>query len=341
MSRYLLFATLVAAVLFATPRSQAQQPYHVLDHWTIGGTGGWDYLLADPGAHRLYVTHGTRVEVLDTNTGKIVATIDGFKGLHGIALDPNGKIGYLSDGGSNAVVVFDRSTNTKLDTIPTGGVNPDGITYEPVTKTVWAFNGRSKSVTVIDTATRKVAFTTALPGKPEFPVADGHGNVFDNIEDQSELVRLDAHTGKVTAVWPLAGCDSPSGLALDRQHMRLFSVCDNNVMAITDARTGKQLGKAPIGKGPDAARFDPARNLAFSSNGDGTLTIVNAASNSYPVLETLPTKRGARTMALDPRTDRLYLVTADFGPPPAPTADRPHPRPAALPGSFTVLVVGR
>ena len=341
MSRPILLAALVAGVLFATPHSQAQEPYHVVDHWTIGGQGGWDYLLDDPGAHRLYVTHGTRVEVLDTNTGKVVASMDGFKGLHGVALDPNGKIGYVSDGGSNAVVVFDRTADNRLDTIPTGGVNPDGITYEPVTKTVWAFNGRSNSVTVISTATRKVIFTTALPGKPEFPVADGHGNVFDNIEDQSEIARLDAHTGKVTAVWKLEGCDSPSGLAIDRKHMRLFSVCDNNVMAITDARTGKQLGKAPIGNGPDAAGFDPERNLAFSSNGDGTLTIVNAASNSYPVLETVPTKRGARTMTLDPSADRIYLVTADFGPPPAPTADRPHPRPAAVPNSFSVLVVGR
>lgn len=341
MLRYLLLATLVAGVLFAAPLSQAQQPYRVLDHWTIGGQGHWDYLRADPAAHRLYVTHGTRVEVLDTNTGKVVASIDGFKGLHGVALDPNGKIGYVSDGGANAVVVFDRATNTKLDSIPTGGINPDGITYEPVTKTVWAFNGRSKSVTVIDTATRKVTFTTALPGKPEFPVADGLGNVYDNIEDMSEIARLDAHTGKVTAVWKLDGCDSPSGLAIDRKHMRLFSVCDNNVMAITDARTGKQLGKAPIGKGPDAARFDPARDLAFSSNGDGTLTVVDASSKSYPVLETLPTKRGARTMAFDPKTDRVYLVTADFGPAPAPTAERPHSRPSAVPGSFGVLVVGR
>ena len=169
----------------------AQQPYHVIDHWKIGGSGGWDYLLADPGAHRLYVTHGPRVEVIDTDTGKLVGAITGLKGTHGVALDPDGRFGYISDGGANAVVVFDRKTLQTVGTIP-AGTNPDGITYEPTTKTVWAFNGRSKNVTVIDTSNRTVVATIALPGKPEFPQVDGKGHVFDNIEDKNSIVRLDA-----------------------------------------------------------------------------------------------------------------------------------------------------
>jgi DNA-binding beta-propeller fold protein YncE len=288
----------------------------------------------------LYVTHGGRVDVVDTATGKLAGAIDGLKGTHGIALDLDGKLGYISDGGANAVIVFDRTTLAKVNSIATG-TNPDGIVFEPVTKSVWAFNGRSKSVSVIDAATQKVVFTTDLPGKPEFPAADGHGMVFANIEDKNEIVRLDAATAKITATWPLAGCDSPSGLAIDRKDMRLFSVCDGKTMVITDARTGAQLGRAVIGDGPDAAGFSPALNLAFSSNGDGTLTVVDTAAKSFPVLESLPTKKGGRTMAYDETADRIYISTADYGPAPAPTADRPHPRPTALPGSFTILVVGR
>jgi YVTN family beta-propeller protein len=317
----------------------AQSPYRILDRWTIGGTGGWDYLLADPSAHLLYVTHGPRVEAIDTETGKVVGAITGLKGTHGIALDPDGKVGYISDGGSNDVVVFDRKSFATLATIPTE-TNPDGIAYEPVTKTVWAFNGRSKSVSVIDTATRSVVATIALPGKPEFPQADGKGHVFDNIEDKNTIVELDAATKKIMASWPLTGCDSPSGLAIDRAHHRLFSVCDGNAMAIVDTETGRQLATAKIGDGPDAAGYDANAQLAFSSNGEGTLSVVDAGHN-YATVESLPTQKGARTMAYDEAADRIYLVTAQFGPRPEPTPTNPRPRPAILPDSFTVLVVGR
>jgi YVTN family beta-propeller protein len=206
-TRLLASAVLAAALqggLLAAPAA-AQQPYKILDHWKLGGEGGWDYLLADPPAHRLYVTHGPRVEVLDTRTGKPVGAITGLHGTHGVALDTAGKFGYISDGGGNAVVVFDRASLATLATIP-AGTNPDGIVFEPATKTVWAFNGRSHNVTVIDTATRKAVATIDLPGKPEFPAVDGKGTVFDNIEDKSEIVRLDAHTLKLTATWP-SGCE--------------------------------------------------------------------------------------------------------------------------------------
>ncbi|GAC1356916.1 MAG: hypothetical protein NVSMB3_03420 [Acidobacteriaceae bacterium] len=329
-----------AGLLSATSLAMAQGPYRVLDHWKIGGEGGWDYLTADATSHRLYVTHGTRVEVLDTTTGRSVGVITGLKGTHGVALDEGGKFGYISDGGANAVVVFDRNSLQTAATIPSG-TNPDGILFEPKTQTVWAFNGRSKDLTIIDTATRKVIATVPLPGRPEFPVADGKGTVFVNIEDKNEIVRLDAATKKSTAEWPLTGCESPSGLALDPAGRRLFSVCDGKKMAVTDANTGKILATPAIGEGPDAAGYDAKHKLAFSSNGDGTLTVVDASKADFPIAQTLATEKGARTMSFDQNTGRLYLVTAEFGPRPAATPQNARPRPPVLPGTFTVLVVGR
>ena len=317
----------------------AQQPYHVVDHWKIGGTGGWDYLLADSSAHLVYLTHGSRVEVVDTQTGKTVGAITGLKGTHGVALDPDGKVGYISDGGANAVVVFDRKTFATIASVP-AGTNPDGIAYEPVTKTVWAFNGRSKNVTVIDTVSRTAIATIDLPGKPEFPQADGRGHVFDNIEDKNTVVELDAKTKTLTRSWLLDGCNSPSGMAIDTVHHRLFSVCDGGKMAVLDSDTGKQIATPSIGEGPDAAGYDAKHQLAFSSNGEGTLSIVDAAKG-YTTIETLPTQKGARTMSFDSGSDRVYLVTADLGPRPEATPANPRPRPAITPDTFTVLVVGR
>jgi YVTN family beta-propeller protein len=329
----------LAFTVLTPSASFAQNTYSILARWTIGGEGGWDYLTVDAPMHHLYVTHGTRLEVLDTVSGKVVGSIAGMKGLHGVALDDAGKFGYISDGGANSVVVFDRASLQTVATIP-AGTNPDGIAFEPVTKTVWAFNGRSHDVSVIDSAQRKVIATISLPGKPEFPQADGKGVVFDNIEDKNEIVRLDATEKKITATWPLSDCDSPSGLAIDGAGRRLFSVCDGKKMAVTDANTGKTLANPAIGDSPDAAGYDAKDKLAFSSNGEGTLTVVDANGDKYPVLQNLATQRGARTMAFDSTTGRIYLVTAEFGPRPAATAENPRPRPAIVPGSFTVLVVG-
>jgi YVTN family beta-propeller protein len=328
----------ITAIFALATCAVAQQPYRVVDHWKIGGTGGWDYLFADPTAHLLYVTHGPRVEVIDTQTGKPVGAITGLKGTHGVALDPEGKFGYISDGGANAVIVFDRKTFAQVASIP-AGTNPDGIAYEPVTKTVWAFNGRSKNVTVIDAASRSVTATIALPGKPEFPQVDGKGHVFDNIEDKNVIVRLDAASKLLTDTWPI-GCESPSGLAIDIEHARLFAVCDGNKMSVVDTKSGKELALPAIGDGPDAAGFDAKRQLAFSSNGDGTLSVVDA-KNGYKTVQTLPTQKGARTMSYDSATDRIYLSAAEYGPAPAPTATSAHPRPAIIPDSFTIVVVGR
>jgi len=333
------FAVTLFAALFAASPVGAQQPYKVIDHWKIGGDGGWDYLLADPSAHRLYVTHGTRVEVLDTATGKAVGAITGLHGTHGIALDSMGKLGYISDGGGNAVVVFDRVTLAVVATIATG-TNPDGIVFEPATQTVWAFNGRSKDATVIDAATQKAVATIALPGKPEFPAVDGKGTVFVNIEDKNAIVRLDAHAKAVTATWP-AGCESPSGLALDVAGHRLFPVCDGKKMGVVDSATGKLLATAAIGDGPDAAGWDAVHKLAFASSGDGILSVVDASAAGYPTLQSLTTKRSARTMAYDSGADRVYLTAAEFGPRPAATAANPRPRPSVVAGSFEIIVVGR
>jgi YVTN family beta-propeller protein len=348
-------AALLVAIFAAPALLCAQQPYKILDRWKIGGDGGWDYLLVDSPAHRLYMTRGARVDVLDTQTGKPVGTIGGLHGTHGIALDTAGKFGYISDGGGNAVVVFDRATLATVATVPTGQ-NPDGIVFEPATQTVWAFDGHSHDVSVIDTATRKagvpgdgssspewkVVATIPLPGKPEFPAVDGKGTVFDNIEDKNEIIRLDAKTDKLTAEWPLTGCDGPSGLAFDVAGGRLFPVCGNKHMAVVDSHTGKILATPTIGDSPDAAGWDAAHKLAFASCGRAaTLTVIDAAAPAYPAIEDLPTQAGARTMAYDAATDRIYLVTADFGPRPDPTPDNPRPRPAIIPGSFVVLVVGR
>lgn len=332
-------AALLALFLSTTVTAAAQSQFYMLDKWKIGGEGGWDYLVADSSAHRLYVTHGGRVEVLDSATGKPIGAITGLKGTHGVALDGDGRYGYISDGGANAVVVFDRTTLATVASIP-AGTNPDGIVFEPVTKTVWAFNGKSHDVSVIDTATRKVIATVALPGKPEFPQADGTGQIFDNIEDKNEIVRLDAKSPKITATWPL-GLESPSGLAIDRAGHRLFAVCDGEKMAVVDTNTGKVVATPAIGKGPDAAGYDTRTKLAYSSNGEGTLTIIDAGSSDYKVLQTVHTQPGARTLAWDEAAGRVYVVTAQLGPRPEPTADNPRPRPAVLPDTFSVLVVGR
>ena len=317
------------------------QGYHVIDKWAIGGEGGWDYIEVDPAAKLLYIAHNAAVDVVNTGSGKKVGAITGLGGTHGVALDPEGKYGYISDGKANAIVMFDRHTLAKLATVP-AGTNPDGILYEPVTKTVWAFNGRSNDATVLDTASRTVVATIKLPGKPEFGVADGTGAVFVNIEDKNELVKLDAKAKTLAAAWPLAGCESPSGLAMDTKGRRLFSVCDGKVMAITSADTGKPLPPATIGEGPDADRYDAKTGMAIASDGQsGDMTFVDVREAAPKPAQVVATAPGARTMALDESTGRAYTVTAQFGPKPAPSADNPRGRPPIVPGSFEVIVVGK
>jgi YVTN family beta-propeller protein len=336
-----LFQGAFAAILLSIATVAAAQNYHVADKWKIGGQGGWDYLLSDDAAHRLYITHNSRVEVIDTATGKPVGAITGLKSTHGIALNPDGKTGYISDGAGNAIVVFNRADFSVLATVP-AGTNPDGIAFEPATKTVWAFNGRSNDISVMDTVSNKVIATVPVPGKPEFPQVDEHGSVFVNIEDKNEIMKLDAASHKPVATWPLPGCESPSGMAIDHAKHRLFSVCDGGKMIIVDYESGKVLGLADIGESPDAAGFDPKHELAFSSNGgDGTLTVIDAAKTGFPALQTVKTDKGARTMAFDASTGRVYLVTAQFGDAPPATAATPHPRRSVVPDTFEIIVVER
>jgi DNA-binding beta-propeller fold protein YncE len=337
LARTLFAAALCLTFLTAAPAAHAQGPYKVLDQWKLADSGGWDYLLVDSAARRIYITRGDHVDAIDATSGKLLGAISGLHGTHGVALDPDGKVGYISDGGANAVVVFDRSNFSIVATIP-AGTNPDAILYEPATKSVWAFNGRSKNITVIDAASRKIIATIDVPGKPEFAVSDGKGNVYNNIEDKSEVLEIDARAHTITATWP-AGCESPSGLAMDIAGNRLFPVCDGNKMSVIDAATGKILATPAIGDGPDAAAYSAQHKLAFASSGDGMLSVVDAVT--YKTIQSLPTQRGARTMAYDPQTDRVYTVTAGFGPRPAATAENPHPRPPMIPGSFKIIVIGR
>jgi DNA-binding beta-propeller fold protein YncE len=333
-------ATLALTALLAAAGARADAPYSIVARWKTGGSGGWDYLTVDAARGRLFVTRGDHVEVLATKDGAVLGRIANTQGVHGVALAPELKRGYTSNGRANTVTEFDYDTLATLREVAVTGQNPDAILYEPASRRLLTFNGRSKNATVLDAATLTVVATLPVPDKPEFAVTDEHGRVFVNIEsDPGRLLVIDAAKATITANWPLPGCDSPTGLALDAKHSQLFSVCDGNVMAVTDAATGQQLAKVAIGAGPDAAAVDTARGLVFSSNGDGTLSIVRAdAKAGFPVVGTLTTQRGARTMALDPTTGRIFLVTADFGPPPPATPDQPHPRPAQLPDTFTVLV---
>jgi len=329
------------AALAAAPAPQAPQ-YAVVDRWPLGGAGGWDYVTLDAPRQRLFITRGDRVEVIDAGSGKLVGSIAGTSGAHGVALAPERQRGYVSNGRGNSVTEFDYDSLAVLRTVAVPGANPDAILYEAKGARLYTFNGRSSDVTVFDAATLAVVATIQVPGKPEFAVADGRGHIYVNIETEpGQLARIDAARLAVDATWPLPGCRLPTGLALDRAHGRLFSVCDNRVMAVTDAASGRAVARVPIGSGPDAAEFDAERGLVFSSNGaDGTLTVVRQlAPDRYRAVATVPTQPGARTMALDPSSRRLYLVTAAYGAAPAAAAGEPQPRAPLVPDSFTVLVV--
>jgi YVTN family beta-propeller protein len=335
MSKFcrVLFGSLLASSLVAATS------YKVVKSIPLGGSGGWDYLTADSQNRRLYVSHGTEVDVLNLNTGAVVGKIPNTNGVHGIAIADDLHRGFISDGRDNQVTIFNLKTLAVISTVK-AGTNPDGILYDPFSNRVFAFNGRSNDMTVIDAKTGKIAGTVPLGGKPEFPVTDAQGNIYVNIEDKSEIVHLDPNTLTIKNRWPVAPCESPSGLAIDAKYQRLFPVCDNKMMAVIDAGTGKVVTTVPIGEGPDAAGFDPDKKLVFSSNGEGTLTVVRQETpNRYTVAQNVQTQRGARTMALDLKTHKVYLAAAEFGPAPAASADNPRPRPKILPGTFKLLVV--
>lgn len=340
----LLVSTLALSSLIhaASPPDQSGHGYRVKEAWRLGGDGSWDYLTLDGPNHLLYIARLNRVIVVDTSSGKQVGEIAGLEHAHGVVLDGNGKTGYISDGGAARVVVFDRSNYKVTAAIPTGK-NPDSLLIEPVSHRLFVFNGASKSATVVDGNTNSVLATIPLPGKPEFSAAGEGGSVFVNIEESSRILRIDASALKITGSWPLAPCEGPSGLSIDASRHRLFSVCDNKKMAVVDSLSGKLIATVPIGEGPDAVVYDPVRSTIFTSNGEsGDLTVVKQITpNSYASVQTLSTKLGARTVALDPASGTLYVVSSDLGPKPKATVAVPKPKPAVVPDSFVVLVISQ
>jgi YVTN family beta-propeller protein len=332
---------LLALALPLTAHAADAPKYHILRHMAVGGDGGWDYLTFDPARHRLFIARSTRVMVVDLASGQLSAEIVNTPGVHGVALVPDAGQGYASNGRESTVTVFDLKDLHEIARIKVGDT-PDAIVYDPFSKRVFTFNAKSKDTTAIDAATGKVAGTIPLGGKPEFSVSDGKGHMYVNNEDKSEIVEFDPQALKETHRWKLTGCESPSGLAMDRKNRRLFAGCDNKKMAVMNADTGAVITTLAIGDGVDANAFDPETMLAFSSNGEGNLTVVHEDSpDKFTVVESVPTEKGARTMALDPETHKVYVVTAKFGPAPAPTADAPHPRPSILPNSFEVIELGQ
>jgi DNA-binding beta-propeller fold protein YncE len=332
-----LVLLLVACCLLVTAPLSAKSPaappaFAVAKHAVLGGEGWWDYVTYDPAFHRLYLARADRVMVVDSETLKQVATIPDTPGVHGVALAPELKRGFISAGGANQVVAFDQDSLKEIKRIPTGE-RPDAILYDPATRRVFTFNARGQSTTAIDAASMTPIGDLALGGKPEAPAADGQGDIYVNIEDKSEMSEFDGRTLKELARWSLAPCEEPSGLAIDTAHHLLFSVCQNKLMAISDTDAKKMIATVPIGEGPDGAAFDPKLQLAFSSNGrSGNLTVVHEDSPSkFTVVQTVDTALGARTNALDPKEHRLFLITADI--------KMENGKRAMAPNSFQVLEV--
>ena len=325
----------------AAPQAAGASGYHLIKKVKLGGTGGWDYLTVEQATHRVFISRGTKVIVVDPETEKVLGEIPDMKRVHGIALAAEFNKGFITDGQSATATMFDMKTFKTLGQAKTDE-DADAVIYDPYSKRVFTFNGDAGTSTVIDAASGNVGGTVKLGGQPEFASSDGKGNIFVNLEDKSQLVKFDARTLKVENTWPLAPCESPSGLAIDAEHEVLVVGCHNKLMAFVDGNSGKVLGPVPIGQGVDANRFDPGTGYAFASCGDGTLTIAHEDSpGKFSPVEMITTQRGARTMALDKSNHNVYLVSADFGPAPAATAENPRPRPAILPDTFVLLVYGK
>lgn len=332
----------LAAVLFfpfvGKPQSSSDAGYHLKNKYALGGEGFWDYLEIDPATHRVFISRGTHVVVVDPSDGEVVGDIPDTEGVHGIALAPEFGRGFTSNGRSASVTIFDLKTLKTIGTAQTEQ-GPDAIIYDPGSKRVFTMNGRAGSATAIDAESGKVAGSIPLGGRPEFAAADGRGHVFANLEDKSELVELDSKALKLLNTWPLSPCESPSGLAIDAAHERLVVGCHNKLMTFVNGDTGKVVGTVPIGEGVDANRFDPGTGLAFASCGDGTITIAHENSpDKFGPAGVIQTQRGARTMALDYSNHTIVTVTAEFGPAPAATTENPRPRPTMAPNSFTLFV---
>jgi DNA-binding beta-propeller fold protein YncE len=330
---------LLLAALSPMAAARATGPYRYDGVIRIGGPGGWDYMQVDPGARRLYVSHATKVVVIDIDRRAIVGEVSDTPGVHGIAIAPELGRGFVSDGRASCASVFDLGSLRTVSRSATGE-NPDAIVYDRGRREAVTFNGRSHSATVIDAPTGRVISTIPLPGRPEFAAVDSvAGRIYDNIEDMNEVAVIDTGTHRVVALWPIAPGESASGMAIDRVHHRLFVGCRNRLMVVMDSTDGRVVSTLQIDGGVDANAFDSGTQLAFSSNGAGTVTVVRELGpDSFQVVQTLPTVRGARTMALDPRTHAIYLAVADFEPQPEPQPGGPRPWPKVVPGTFRILV---
>jgi YVTN family beta-propeller protein len=343
-----LLSVLAGAAVALTPVAFAQETppvrgpsgYRLETTWKNLGDGGWDYLISDADTGRVYVTRTDRVQVIDGENGTLIGEVPGLDGGHGVALVPELHLGFATSGKSDTVLIFDLQTLKPVGEPVAVGEKPDAIIYDPASKHVFVFNGQGESASVIDPATAKVVATIPLGGGPEFAVADGKGTVFVNLEDESEILAIDAAKNVVTEHWPLAPGKSPSGLALDRTKRRLFAGCHNEQMSVLDADSGKHLASVPIGQGVDACAFYPGTSYAFASCGDGTLTVMQedpAKAGEFRVVEQIKTRPGARTMALNSKSEALYLPAADFESAPAPAPAGKTARPKMIPGSFVIL----
>ncbi len=336
-------AALAGAALPLTGMADAapgQPAPAVAERFAPGGDNGWDYLSYEAASNRLFISRADHVQVMDGASGKAVGEIPGTDGVHGVALVPQLNKGFTSNGKASSVTVFALDSLKVLRQIKLKGSKPDAIIYDPASRHVLAFNGKSNSLDIIDPVAETLLASVAMPGRPEFAAADGQGRVYVNLEDKGQVTAIDSLANKVLTTWSLGACEEPSGLALDAAHQRLFSVCQNHKMVVLDTTSGKPVAEVPIGAGPDAVAFDPATGLVYASNEDGTLTVVKEdAPDRFRVIANVPTQKSARTLALDTAGRRVFLAAAEFGPPPAATPEHPHPRPAIAPGSFRILVV--
>jgi DNA-binding beta-propeller fold protein YncE len=331
-----VMAFLTANSLSSRLLAAAEADYQLLTRLTLGGEGFWDYLAIDPQARRLYISRWSHVMMVDADSYRVVGDIPGIQGVHGIAIAPEFGRGFITEDEANRITIFDLRTLRKIATARTGK-SPDGIIYDSSSRRVFVFSGDGK-VTAVNAATGRVAGSAELGGSPEFAASDGRGHIYNNLEDQNEVVRIDSESLRILNRWSLAPGESPSGMAIDAARSRLFVGCRNRELIVMNSDTGKVVTTLPIGEGVDAIRFDPETNLVFCSNGDGTLTVVHEDSaDVYSVIANVPTQRGARTMELDPKTHRVYLVTAQLGPQPT----QPHTPPEMVPGTFELLVFGR
>src|SRR3954454_3303849 len=330
----LFTVSLLATVAFAA------EGYKIISKIKIGGTGGWDYVAVDPASRRVYASHGTAVEVIDPDAGKVVGSIKDLHGVHGIAIAPELNRGFITNGQSNSVTVFDLKTLAKLGE-PATGKNPDAVCYEPKSKRVFTMNHSGNDATALDAKTNEVISTFQIGLAPEFCVVDGAGKIYVNLETSNEIVEIDAAKAAVARRAQLAPCEGPTGLSIDVKNKKLFPVCGNKVMGVVDIPTFKVIATPPIGAGTDGGGFDPGSGLAFSANGgDGTLSIVKLVNGKYETVDTVTTEPRARTMALDEKTHNVYLLAAEYGPAPE-AKEGKKGRPPVLPDSFHILVVGK